>query len=199
MASKRHGLIEADGSGTARLVDISVCRAAPKVKESLCAKKSPRTRRAHEDDAGAGRPRRKRAPADRPQSGGDPGRALANESELSALGRLIEALRSEKIRFQVAGMMAAVLQGVPVATIDADLWIDLPPRQYIRVLNLCVRLGARVTANTVVELTDDTVVNFLYRVDGLASFKTEVRRALRIEWVGQIVKVLPLERIIRSK
>lgn len=96
-------------------------------------------------------------------------------------------------------MMAAVLQGVPVATIDTDLWIDLPPRQYIRVLNLCVRLGARVTANTVVELTDDTVVNFLYRVDGIASFKTEVRRAVRIEWLGQMVKVLPLDRIIRSK
>jgi hypothetical protein len=96
-------------------------------------------------------------------------------------------------------MMAAVLQGVPMATIDTDLWIDLPARQYSRVLNLCVRLGARIAANTVVELTDDTVINFLYRVDGLASFKTEARRARRIEWLGQTVKVLPLDRIIRSK
>lgn len=96
-------------------------------------------------------------------------------------------------------MTAAVLQGAPVATIDTDLWIDLPPRQYIRVLNLCVRLGARVTANTVVELTDDTVVNFLYRVDGLASFKTEARRATRVEWFGLTVKVLSLDRLIRSK
>ena len=96
-------------------------------------------------------------------------------------------------------MMAAVLQGVPVATLDTDLWIDLPERQYIRVLNLCVKLGARVIANTVVALADDTLVNFLYRVDGLASFATEARRAVRVSWLGNEVKVLSLERIIRSK
>jgi DNA-binding GntR family transcriptional regulator len=31
-------------------------------------------------------------------------------------------------------------------------------------------------ANTVVELVDGTLVNFLYRVDGVASFRTEARR-----------------------
>lgn len=96
-------------------------------------------------------------------------------------------------------MMAAVLQGVPVATLDTDRWINLPERQYIRVLNLCVRLGARVIANTVVALSDDTLVNFLYRVDGIASFGTEARRAVRLDWLGGEVKVLSLERIIRSK
>lgn len=30
-------------------------------------------------------------------------------------------------------MTAAVLQGTPVTTFDLDLWIDLPPRQYMRV------------------------------------------------------------------
>ena len=96
-------------------------------------------------------------------------------------------------------MTAAILQGVPATTLDADLWIDLPPRQYMRVLNLCVRLGAQVVANTVVSLQDDTLVNFLYRVDGLASFATEARRAVTLDWLGMKVKVLPLARIIRSK
>jgi hypothetical protein len=96
-------------------------------------------------------------------------------------------------------MTAAILQGVPATTLDADLWIDLPPRSYIRVLNLCVKLGARVLANTVVVLSDDTLVNFLYRVDGLASFATEARRSLVLTWLGSEVRVLPLERIIRSK
>ncbi len=96
-------------------------------------------------------------------------------------------------------MTAAILQGVPATTLDADLWIDLPERQYIRVLNICLKLGARVVANTVVALMDDTLVNFLYRVDGLASFGTESRRAITLDWLGFKVKVLPLERIIRSK
>jgi hypothetical protein len=96
-------------------------------------------------------------------------------------------------------MTAAILQGVPATTLDADLWIDLPSRQYIRVLNLCLELGARIVANTVVALPDDTLVNFLYRVDGLASFATEIKRAQTLEWLGQTVKVLPLARIIQSK
>jgi hypothetical protein len=78
-------------------------------------------------------------------------------------------------------------------------WIDLPERQYIRVLNLCTKLGAKVIADTVVALTDDTLVNFHYRVDGVASFATESRRAVVVEWLGFKVKVLPLEKVIQSK
>jgi hypothetical protein len=31
-------------------------------------------------------------------------------------------------------MSAAILQGAPATTLDTDLWIDLPERQYVRVL-----------------------------------------------------------------
>jgi len=96
-------------------------------------------------------------------------------------------------------MTAAILEGVPATTLAADLWIDLAEREYIRVLNLGAKLGARILANTVIALTDDTLVNFLYRIDGLASFRTEARRALELDWLGEKVKVIPLERIIRSK
>ena len=58
-------------------------------------------------------------------------------------------------------MSAAILQGVPATTLDTDLWIDLPPRQYMRTLNLCRGLGATVRANTVVDLTDGSAINFL--------------------------------------
>jgi len=96
-------------------------------------------------------------------------------------------------------MSGAILQGVPATTLDTDIWIDLPSRQYITVLNLCRRLGASIRANTVVELTDGSLVNFLYRVDGLRSFAAEYRRALRIQWLSFEVAVLPLDRIYRSK
>jgi len=96
-------------------------------------------------------------------------------------------------------MSAAVLQGVPYATLDTDIWIDLPPRQYIRVLNVCQRLGAHVVANTVVTLVDDSVVNFLYRVDGLRPFNSEYRAAKSMVWLAQTVKVLPVRRLYQSK
>ena len=96
-------------------------------------------------------------------------------------------------------MSAAILQGVPATTLDTDLWIDLPSRQYIRVINLCRRLGATVRANTVVDLSDGSTVNFLYEVHGLGSFDTEYRQAKRIMWLGARVAVLPLERIYKSK
>ena len=96
-------------------------------------------------------------------------------------------------------MSAAILQGVPATTLDTDLWIDLPSRQYIRVLNLCRRLGATILANTVVELTDGSLVNFLYEVHGLRSFGCEYKEAKRLHWLGAKVAVLPLERICVSK
>ncbi len=55
-------------------------------------------------------------------------------------------------------MSGAILQGVPATTLDTDLWIDLPERQYMRVLRLCLGLGATMRANTVVELSDGTDV-----------------------------------------
>lgn len=96
-------------------------------------------------------------------------------------------------------MSAAILQGCPATTLDTDLWIDLPPREYMRVLRLCLKLGATIRANTVVDLSDGSMVNFLYRVDGLRTFATEMRHSRRLRWLGTIVAVLPLARILRSK
>jgi hypothetical protein len=96
-------------------------------------------------------------------------------------------------------MTAAILQGAPCVTLDADLWIDLPERQYMRLINLSLRLGATMVRQTVVALTDEKLVNFCYQLSGLASFRTEYRRAKLIEWEGIPVRVLPLDRVIRSK
>jgi hypothetical protein len=69
----------------------------------------------------------------------------------------------------------------------------------MRVLRLCTSLGATVRANTVVDLVDGSTVNFLYRVDGLNSFEREFKHALKMQWLGTRVAVLPLARIYRSK
>lgn len=96
-------------------------------------------------------------------------------------------------------MSSAILQGVPATTLDTDLWIELPERQYMRVMNLALTLGATAVRNTVVVLSDGALVNFLYRVDGLASFQTEWRRSIEIDFLDSKVRLLPLERIVRSK
>jgi hypothetical protein len=96
-------------------------------------------------------------------------------------------------------MSGAILQGVPATTLDTDVWIDLPSRQYIRVLNLCRSLGADIRANTVVDLSDGSTVNFLYEVHGLRSFDYEYQRARKLKWLGTEVAVLPLKRIYASK
>jgi hypothetical protein len=96
-------------------------------------------------------------------------------------------------------MSGAILQGVPATTLDTDIWLDLPPRQHIRVLNLCLRLGAQVRANTVVELSDGSLLNFLYEMHGLRSFGFEYHSAKTMNWLHTRVTVLPLERIYTSK
>src|SRR5205809_1020261 len=99
-----------------------------KRKQGNNAKRLGKSLRADQTNAGVGRTRK--SPV-RPASGSDAGRALEPERGIVEIARLMGALRAEKIRFQLIGMSAAVLQGVPVTTIDIDLWIDLPTRQYM--------------------------------------------------------------------
>ena len=90
-------------------------------------------------------------------------------------------------------MSGAILQGVPATTLDTDIWTNLPARLHMRVLNLCRQLGATVRANTLVDLSDGSTVNFLYEIDGLRSFSYEYQRAKRVRWLQTAVAVLPLE------
>ena len=124
---------------------------------------------------------------------------MADECELSPLARLMGALQAEKIRFQMIGMSAAILQGVPGSTIDVDLWIDLPARQYMRPLDIARAQGSEIVRNTVVALSDQTLVNFVFEVTGLQSFANEFRKAIKLTFHGVKIHVLPLESIKKSK
>jgi hypothetical protein len=109
------------------------------------------------------------------------------------------ALGVEKVRFQLIGMSAAILQGVPVTTIDVDFWIDLPAREYMRAVNIARSLGAKMIRNTIVELSDGTLVNFIFEVTGLKNFAVEFRKARKLNFNGLIIPVMPLESIRKSK
>ena len=66
------------------------------------------------------KPQRRRAVVVRSQSGRHPRRTLAAARELSPLAELVHTLQQEGIRLQIAGMSAAILQGVPATTLDTD-------------------------------------------------------------------------------
>ena len=124
---------------------------------------------------------------------------MATQRKLHPVTRLLEALETENIRFMLIGMSAAIVQGVMETTLDVDLWIDLPDRQYMRVQNLARSAGCTPVANTVVYTEDGTPINFVFEVNGLASFRAEIRRAKKLAFRGKKIPVLPLERILKSK
>ena len=96
-------------------------------------------------------------------------------------------------------MSAAIVQGGMETTLDVDLWIDLPKRQYMRVQNIARSAGCAVAANTVVYAEDGTPVNFVYEVNGLGAFASERKNTEPMAFRGKIMPVLKLERILKSK
>src|SRR5437867_12517188 len=102
----------------------------------------------------------------RTRSGRNAGGTVADARSVSPIVRLIQSLGKEKIRFQLVGMSAAILQGVIVTTLDTDIWVDLPERQYVRLMNLVVKQGGTPLAPTLYALSDGRLVNFLFTVYG---------------------------------
>jgi hypothetical protein len=96
-------------------------------------------------------------------------------------------------------MTAAVMQGVMMNTMDIDLWVDLPTRQYIQLWKLVHAQGGSALSKTLYVLDDGKVVNFLFSVTGLRSFASEYQGAVSSKIDGLPVKVLPLNRILQSK
>ncbi|HEY2081818.1 MAG TPA: hypothetical protein VGI88_03465 [Verrucomicrobiae bacterium] len=141
----------------------------------------------------------KRKGAARARARGHSRGTAPNARRKSPLARLIQSLGKEKIRFQVVGMTAAVYQGVMLNTMDTDIWIDLPTRQYMRLWNIIRSQGGSAMSQTLYILGDGKVVNFLFEVTGLKSFAAEYRHALTFTMEGLKVKVLPLARILKSK
>lgn len=96
-------------------------------------------------------------------------------------------------------MSAAILQGVPATTIDTDIWVALPERQFVRLTAIILKEKGTMLAPTVAALEDDSLVNFLPRVDGLESFDVQYAKGRRIRWKGCLVRVVSLEDILKSK
>jgi hypothetical protein len=75
----------------------------------------------------------------------------------------------------------------------------LPEREYVKLLTIVQHQGGAILARTLYALSDGTLVNAVFRPDGLASFAAEFRRSPVALVEGQPVRMLPLRRIIASK
>ena len=124
---------------------------------------------------------------------------MGTQRKLHPVARLLETLEAEKIRFMLIDMSAAIVQGVMEATLDVDLWIDPPSRQYMRIQNLARAAGCVVGSNAVVYTEDGTPVNFVFEVNGLGTFQKEFKHAVQLPFRGKKIPVLKVERILKSK
>ena len=96
-------------------------------------------------------------------------------------------------------MTAGVLQGVMINTLDTDIWVDLPTRRYIRLWKIIREQGGTALSPTLYVLSDGKLVNFLFSVTGLRRFAAEFANTIVRKLDGLEVKVLSLERILKSK
>ncbi len=117
----------------------------------------------------------------------------------SALRAFLEALREEGIKHILIGAMAAIRQGAPLMTVDYDFWVQLPERQYVKLLTIVHRQGGTIRARTLYELRDGTQVNAVFEPDGLKAFSTEWKGCLQGKLEGVPIRILPIERVIASK
>lgn len=69
----------------------------------------------------------------------------------------------------------------------------------MRLVNVALRQGATMVRNTIVELSDGMLVNFIYEVTGLAGFAVELKKARKMKFHGCEIPVMPLESIRKSK
>lgn len=119
------------------------------------------------------------------------------------LGFLRELTRLE-IPFLIVGLGGAVLQGVPVATHDVDLWFK-------KLSDPRIAKSIRKFGGAYIEPRpefmnppqfagpDFRFLDIVTSLSGIGSFDKEYKKAVTIEIEGVKLRVLRLEQIIRSK
>jgi len=115
---------------------------------------------------------------------------------------LFQALKKKRVPFLIVGLSAASLQGAPVVTEDIDLWVkDLGDPKFREALKEAGGfyiqpwgLNPPMIGGAGLELIDLVIT-----MHGLKSFDYEYKRSRQIDLGGVSLRVLPLQRIIKSK
>lgn len=126
------------------------------------------------------------------------GKAIFTGKEISFL----KELRKQGVDFMIVGAAAAALQGAPIVTQDIDLWFRDPADPALR--KAVAKIGGAIVpsvglnpptfAGGAVELFD-----IVLTMHGLGSYDEETKNSILIDLGGLTVRILALERIIKSK
>ena len=114
----------------------------------------------------------------------------------------LKALHEQRVDFMIVGAAAAALQGAPIVTQDIDLWFrDLADPALRKAV---AKVGGAIVpsiglhpptfAGGAVELFD-----IVLTMHGLGSFDEETKNSVLIDLGGLHVRILALDRIIKSK
>lgn len=116
--------------------------------------------------------------------------------------RFLRELVKNGVEFMIVGLSAATLQGAPVVTQDIDLWFkDLTDPNLLKSLKKVggtyippIGLNPPMLVGKNMNLFD-----IVLTLDGLQSFNKELKNTTDIKIGKTKVKVLHLERILKSK
>ena len=114
----------------------------------------------------------------------------------------LRELTRRDVEFLVVGLAAAALHGAPAVTQDVDLWFrDLSDPALRRALKKVGGAYVGATASTPPLFAGEAVELFdvVVHMHGLDDFDKEYKRGEEIDLGGFVVRVLPLDRIIKSK
>jgi len=116
--------------------------------------------------------------------------------------RFLKELQKNQVRFMIVGLSAASLQGAPVVTQDVDLWFENLEDPGIR--KALVKVGGALVPQIGLNppmFAGDSVKLFdiVLTMHGLGSFADEWKFSQEIELEDVSVRILKLERIIKSK
>lgn len=111
-------------------------------------------------------------------------------------------LNKHKIPYIIVGLASAALQGAPIVTKDVGIWFKSPDDERLqKIIKKCgavyippIELNPPVLAGSGFNLLD-----IVTHVHGVNSFDKEYEKCLKVKIADVILKLMPLERIIKSK
>lgn len=124
--------------------------------------------------------------------------AIFTDKEVSFL----KELHKRGVDYMIVGAAAAALQGAPIVTQDIDLWFRDPADPALRkavtkvggVIVPAIGLHPPTFAGGAVELFD-----IVLTMHGLGTFDEEKKRSILVDLGALRVRILTLDRIIKSK
>jgi predicted nucleotidyltransferase len=116
--------------------------------------------------------------------------------------KFLKELTKNKVEFILVGLAAATLQGAPVVTQDIDLWFKNLQDPNLQKALKAVKGGyiEPIMLNPPMFYGDNIkMFDIVVTLSGLEDFNTELKNTTEIKLEGCSVKILKLERIIKSK